>query len=435
MRNTQVVILMGGLGTRLGLKDYPKSMADVHGLPFFEYQLKILRRWGFKKYLFLVGYQSEKIFTYFGNGERWDITIDYSYDGEKQLGTGGAIVNAYDRLEDYFFLLYGDSFMDIDFQESLYRYMLAVASGTKLGLMTIFENHGKLDKSNVKLFEDRSILYDKHAPTADMEYIDYGISIFSKKIFRDTFHGKPIDLSDIVHELSAQGRIEGQIVSNRFYEIGSPKSLDEFRRYVKERFYEEHNAIFLDRDGVINELFFNDDTEQLDSPFRKEDFVYKKGIVELLRMLQQKGFWLFIVTNQPAAAKGKVSLKALYDLNTWLIQDLKAKGVQIQFVGLCPHYGSMIRDTEAKFLIGSCSCRKPGTALITDLISVYNIKKARSFMIGDSYTDILAGKAAGLKTILLGSMKCDMCMRLKDCKPDFIAEHINEILKGVETNV
>ena len=146
--DTQVVVLMGGLGTRLGLKDTPKAMADINGYPFFDYQLKLLKRWRFHKFLFLVGYQAESIENYYGNGSKWQVDIQYSYDGKKQLGTGGALRNAAEKLEEDFLLIYGDSFMDVDYQEAVYRYWLEKSKG-KMALMTILENENRYDKSNV----------------------------------------------------------------------------------------------------------------------------------------------------------------------------------------------------------------------------------------------------------------------------------------------
>lgn len=111
---TQVVVLMGGLGTRLGLKNCAKAMADINGIPFFDYQMKLLRRWGFHKFLFLVGHQAECIEEHYEDGSAWQAVIQYSYDGPGQLGTGGALKKAEKVLEQDFLLIYGDSFMDID---------------------------------------------------------------------------------------------------------------------------------------------------------------------------------------------------------------------------------------------------------------------------------------------------------------------------------
>lgn len=425
--DTQVVVLMGGLGTRLGLMDRPKAMADVNGTPFFDYQLKLLKRWKFHKFLFLVGHQSEYIESYYGDGSRWQVEIHYSHDGSTPQGTGGALKQAEGKLEDDFLLIYGDSFMDIDYQETVYRYHLAKVEG-KLGLMAILRNSDRFDKSNVIFRDGELVLYDKVKRQEDMQYIDYGVSMLSKSALDDRPHDNAFDLAELLTELSRYGRLAAQVVEKRFYEIGSPDSLQEFCSYANIRFGEKRKAVFLDRDGVINELVFHDETEQIDSPFRREEFCYRPNVLQTLRYLQQQGYYLFIVTNQPAAAKGKVFLQKLYDLNTWMVQDLKANGITIEFVSLCPHHPSGDpRNRKAQFLIQNCSCRKPKPGMIMDLLQVYHIDPARSYMVGDSCTDISAGKQAGLKTVLLGSWKCDICRQLEGNRPDVVIQDIFEL--------
>ena len=433
---TQVVVLMGGLGTRLGLKDCPKALADINGIPFFDCQMKLLKRWGFHKFLFLVGHQAGRIEEHYGDGSAWQAVIRYSYDGPGQLGTGGALKNAEKELDQYFLLIYGDSFMDIDYQETVYRYQMERAEG-KLGVMTILQNENRYDKSNVVYKNGELLLYDKVNASDEMQYIDYGVSMLSKDILADINKGERFDIATILTELSKAGRLAAQVVTKRFYEIGSPESLQEFRNYAKSRFNEKHKAIFFDRDGVINELYFNDDIEQIDSPLKVEDFKYKQGAVDALLAAQKMGYYIFIVTNQPAAAKGKVSLSGLYDLSTWMVQDLKSKGVMIEAINICPHHPEGSRRSKAQFLIKKCNCRKPEPGLITDLLQVYNIDVSRSYMVGDSYTDMIAGEKAGLRTVFVGEWKCDLCQRMQGHMPDYMIKNISELEKvtGGDGNV
>ena len=189
--DTQVVVLMGGLGTRLGLADRPKTMADIDGHPFFDYQFKLLRRWKFYKFLFLVGYQADCIEDYYGDGSRWQVNIQYSYDGPNQLGTGGALKNAEGKLEENFLLIYGDSFMDIDYQETVYRYFMERAAGMS-GIMTILRNENRYDSSNVEYREGKLLLYDKVHTNDRMQYIDYGVSMLSRSILADAEDRKSV---------------------------------------------------------------------------------------------------------------------------------------------------------------------------------------------------------------------------------------------------
>lgn len=418
----QVVVLMGGLGTRL--KDYtkecPKSLVDVCGRPFFDYQLDLLMAWGFKKFVFLIGYRADMIEKYYGNGSSRNISIRYSYDGEKLLGTGGAVRRAIDLLEDDFLLIYGDSFMDIDYAQTLYRFVLGKENGAR-ALMTVLRNNNRFDRSNVVMEGGRVVLYDKHETLPEMDYIDYGVSAYRKELFEDYPADEAFDISDIQHELSVKGQLAAQIVTKRFYEIGSPASLAEFSEYVTKRFTHYHPAVFVDRDGVINEIVWNDDIEQLDSPMKVSQFKFLPGAADALKKIADKGYYIFVVTNQPGAAKGKTDLATLYDINTYMIDELSQEGAVIDDLFMCPHYPRELAQTKEKFLIRKCNCRKPEPGLIYMAMRKYNIDLSASYMIGDSCSDVVAGSAVGLSTVFIGDLKCDLCKKLGDIRPTFIA--------------
>lgn len=433
LSDMQVVVLMGGLGTRLKeyTKECPKPLVDVCGKPFFDYQLDLLMAWGFKKFLFLIGYRAEMIEEYYGDGSSRNISIEYCYDGKELLGTGGAVRRAYDLLEDDFMLIYGDSFMDIDYAETIYRYDRGREKGAK-ALMTVLRNNNRFDKSNVVMKDGELVLYDKHNPTTEMDYIDYGVSVYAKSLFADYEENVKFDIAQIQHELSIKGELVPQIVTKRFYEIGSPEALKEFSGYVTRRMKEYHPAVFVDRDGVINEIFWNDDIEQLDSPLKVEQFKFIDGAIEGLKAISDKGYYIFVVTNQPAAAKGKTSLATLYDINTYMIDSLSAAGVDIDDIFMCPHYPKEQPRTKEKFLIKECNCRKPKPGLLYRALRKYNIDLSASYMIGDSCTDVTAGDAVGIKTIFLGDIKCDLCKKLGDVKPTHIAKNLQEAAGIVE---
>lgn len=428
LANMQVVVLMGGLGTRL--KDYtkqcPKPLVKVNDKPFFEYQLDLLMAWGFKKFLFLIGYKADMIEEYFGDGSDREITIDYCYDGKELLGTGGAVRRAYNKLEDDFMLIYGDSFMDIDYAEALYRYDKGKQNGAR-ALMTVLCNNNRFDKSNVVMDGNKLVLYDKHNPTADMDYIDYGVCIYEKSLFDDYAEGEKFDIAKIQHELSIKGEMTAQIVTKRFYEIGNPDSLAEFTAYAKKRFDESHPAVFLDRDGVINEIAWNEDIEQLDSPMNIDQVKFLPGVIEGMKEMAKKGYYLFVVTNQPSAAKGKTTLSMLYDINTYIIEELAKEGVIIDDLFMCSHYPKMQPLTKEAFLIRECDCRKPKPGLLYKALRKYNIDLNNSYMVGDSCTDVEAGNAVGAKTVFLGGLKCDMCKKLGDVTPTYIAKDLVEV--------
>lgn len=423
--SVQVVVLMGGLGTRLKnfTKECPKSLVEVCGKPFFDYQLDLLTAWGFKKFVFLVGYKSDMIEEHFGDGSSRGISITYSYDGEKLLGTGGAVRRALDLLEDDFLLIYGDSFMDIDYAETLYRYERGKAAGAR-ALMSVLGNNDRFDKSNVVMKDGAIALYDKHNTTPEMDHIDYGVCMYERSLFESYPEDTAFDIAQILHELSVKGQLAAQKVTKRFYEIGSPESLAEFSGYVTHRFLESHPAVFVDRDGVINKIVWNEDIEQLDSPMKVREFEFLPDTAEALKTIKEKGYYIFIVTNQPGAAKGKTDLATLYDINTYMIDTLSKEGVDIDDIFMCPHYPKELPQTKEKFLIKKCGCRKPEPGLIYRAMRKYELDMSSSFMIGDSCTDVTAGSAVGLSTIFIGDLKCDLCKKLGDISPDYIAKDL-----------
>ena len=220
-----VAILAGGLATRLKpiTEKVPKLLVEVAGEPFFSHQIRLLAKAGLKRVVLCVGYLAERIVERYGDGSRWGLQIEYSFDGPKLLGTGGALIRALPRLGDAFYVLYGDSYLPIDY--------LAVgrsfAESGKLGLMTVFENRERYDSSNV-WFRDGVILgYDKKNKVPEMRHIDYGLNVFSRRAFDGVPSDEVVDLADIQKSLLSRGQLAGFEVSTRFYEIGSHEGLRE----------------------------------------------------------------------------------------------------------------------------------------------------------------------------------------------------------------
>ncbi|MBO6112257.1 MAG: HAD-IIIA family hydrolase, partial [Lachnospiraceae bacterium] len=396
-KDIQVAVLMGGLATRLGSlsANCPKALMDINGRPFFDYELKLLKNAGFRKFVLLVGKFFEMVEEYYGDGSRFGVEITYSYDGSEPVGTGGAVCRALDKLGDDFMLIYGDSFMDIDYHETVYRYFDGKKSGKK-ALMTVYYNNDKFDKSNVIYKDGNIVLYDKKNISAEMNYIDYGIEMFDKDCFNGYREKGAFDIAELLTELSKEGSLSAHEVTTRFYEIGSPASLTEFKGYAQKRFDQKNRAVFLDRDGVINRLVFNEDTELLDSPLGPDEVEFIDGVFDAVRRLKEKGYFVFMVTNQPAAAKGKTTLKKLYDVNTCVCRTFMENGADIDKAELCPHHPKGNSRTREPFLIKKCDCRKPGNGMIEEICRVYSIDRENSYMAGDSYTDIAAGKKSGL---------------------------------------
>lgn len=415
---------MGGIGTRLNLPELPKSMADVHGKPFFSYQLELMSRQGIKRFVFCAGHLGEVVEKHFGDGTRYGVDIEYSYDGPEPLGTAGAVRKALPLLDEDFFVLYGDSFMNADFRELACAYEKAAGEGAA-GLMAVFLNEGLFDQSNVILEDGELIKYEKGCADEAMCYIDYGVAVLSREAVEEIPEGRSADLSDVYTRLVNEGRMAACEVPDRFYEIGRPESLDEFRGFVERRM-ESTPAVFLDRDGTLNEIVFDENTEQMDSPFSPDELRLMPGVAEGLRELQSMGYRLIVVTNQPAAAKGKTRLFDLYRVNRRLRELLAAEGVRVDDIMICPHHPEGTERCELTSLIRECDCRKPGAGLLLEAAEKHNIDMEGSYMLGDSWVDMAAGKTAGVGTVFIGDFKCDTCSMMNGSKPDMVFATIRD---------
>lgn len=229
--NIPVVILAGGLATRLRpiTETIPKSLVTLAGRPFLAHQLELLHARGVRRVIMCVGFLGEAIREKFGK-KAYGINLDYSFDGDKLLGTGGAIKRAMPLLGDHFFVLYGDSYLPIEWQpvaDSFHR------TG-KFGLMTVYRNDDKYDKSNV-VFHDGTVLrYDKKSKVEEMRHIDYGLSIFKSSVFKKYPDGQFLDLADVMTTLISEGQLAGYEVTERFYEMGSLAGLSELETILSQ---------------------------------------------------------------------------------------------------------------------------------------------------------------------------------------------------------
>ena len=226
-----VAILAGGLATRLRpvTEKIPKALIIVAGEPFLAHQLRLLQRSGLRQVVLCVGYLGEMIEEEFGDGANFGMELLYSSDGAELLGTGGALKKALPSLGEKFLVLYGDSYLPIDYANPV----RAFAASGKLGLMTVFRNEGRWDTSNV-LFEDGAIRdYKKKERPAEMKHIDYGLGVFDRAAFSGWPEDKPFDLADVYSQLIAQEKLAGYEVNQRFYEIGSPGGVAELDAFLR----------------------------------------------------------------------------------------------------------------------------------------------------------------------------------------------------------
>lgn len=224
-----VCILAGGLGTRLGeqVADTPKPLLEVAGRPFLLHQLELLAANGAGHVVLCVGYLGERIEERIGR-EQFGVRIDYSYDAPGLDGTLGAIRRAQPLLPDRFLVLYGDTYLRLDYRAAARAWR---KSGS-LGLMTVLRNEGRWDASNVVYADGRVVAYDKECRTPEMHWIDYGAGGLLGSSLSRVAHDER-DLAALYRRLASEGQLFGYEATERFYEIGSPESLAETDDFLR----------------------------------------------------------------------------------------------------------------------------------------------------------------------------------------------------------
>ena len=226
-----VAILAGGRATRLLplTEQIPKALVEVAGKPFVDHQLALLKRNGYRDIVFCTGHLGHKLKDHLGDGGRFGLRIRYADDGPFLLGTGGALRKAGPLLGEAFAVLYGDSYLPIDYA----RVEQAFAARGKPALMTVYRNRNNLDRSNAIFRDGMVVEYDKEKPGPEMEYIDYGLSIIRRDALAGYPAEAPFDLATVFKDLSRAGLLAGLEVVERFYEIGSAAGLAEAEEFLK----------------------------------------------------------------------------------------------------------------------------------------------------------------------------------------------------------
>ncbi len=229
----QVVILAGGLGTRLQAiaRDLPKALVPVAGRPFIEHQFDLLRAHGLTDVLLCIGMKGDMVERRVGTGERFGLRVEYSRENpDHLLGTGGALLNAWPLLRDEFLVMYGDSYLPTDFR----AVVRAFRERAVPAMMCVYRNRGQWDASNTRIEGEWVTFYSKRAPLGEADYIDYGLSAYRRETlepYRDL--PMPLDLSVVQEDLVNRRKLAAFEVSERFYEIGKPAGLRELEEYLQ----------------------------------------------------------------------------------------------------------------------------------------------------------------------------------------------------------
>jgi len=398
-----VAILAGGMGTRLKsvTGDLPKSMALLNGKPVLEYQIELCKQFGFKEIGLLVYYGYESIQDYFKKGEDWGVNLTYIVEKQAR-GTGGALMDALDRFEDNFLVLYGDTYLDVDLKKMMDYHKNCNAALT----LFVHPNDHPSDSDLVELDDNLQIINIHPYPHTENKFLPNLVNAALYAINRNTLvNTLPMDVKydlakHVFPELIKKNiKLQAYLSQEYVKDMGTPERIKKVQKDIenaipiKLSLRNKRKAIFLDRDGTINK-----EVNHLSSP---EQLALFDGVAEVIRKWNRNGNLVVLITNQPVIARGELSWEVLKEIHAKLDQELGEKGAYIDHKYICPHHPHSGYPGEVQYLKIKCNCRKPRTGLIDLACQELNIDRTCSWFIGDTTSDIKAGNDAGLKTILV----------------------------------
>lgn len=402
-KTCQVAILAGGLGTRLKEKsgDTPKPMVEVLGIPILEHQIKLCVKYGFTRIALLLHYQHQIIESYFGDGAKFGAFIVYVIERDPR-GTAGALKDALIYLDDVFLVLYADTYADVNLS-SFWSYHIKKSSS---GTLFLHPNDHPQDSDIVKVddqgFVSAIIPYPRHSTIQCRNLVNAALYILErdslKSIIPDS--GKFDLAKDIFPEmLRRKFSLTSYISPEYIKDMGTPDRLKRVEQDIISGLTERMSdrdlrpAVFIDRDGTIN--------QEVNHLHRPEQIELISGVGEAIQSLNQAGYLAVGVTNQPVLARGDVDLIGLDTIHARLDQLLGEKRAFLDGLYVCPHHPDAGFAGEIAELKIKCDCRKPETGLIDRAVRELSVDRRKSWMIGDTTSDVLAGKRAGIKTILV----------------------------------
>ncbi len=428
----QVAILAGGIGTRLRERsgDLPKPMVPVLGKPVLHHQVELCRKHGFTNIALLVQHRHEKISEYFGDGTAFGVKIKYAIEVEPR-GTAGALRDALHLLADRFLLLYGDTFMDVNLRK---LWSVHETSGA-LGTLFLHPNDHPHDSDLVDIDVDgvvRAILAYPHPEGREVRnFVNAALYVLERVGLDDVTpaEGKEDIAKDMFPRMLNLGRpLYGYVSPEYIKDMGTPERLDRVERDfiagLPERLSgrQLRRAVFLDRDGTINRevthLKSSDQVELL------------HGAAAAIRRLNRSGTLAVVVTNQPVVARGDVSLEGLGRIHARLESKLGAGGAFLDALYFCPHHPDKGFPGEVPELKGQCNCRKPEPGLIDKACRDLGIGRHGSWMVGDTTSDVEAGRRAGLRTVLLRSGQAGADAK-HATRPDYIAPDLADAVEWI----
>lgn len=428
----QVAILAGGVGSRLKSRtgDLPKPMAPINGKPVLEHQINLCAQNGFTKIALFVHYESEKIKEYFGNGLDFGVNLIYVVESEAR-GTAGALLDGLDVMADRFLVLYGDTYADINLREFWNFDCLKPSSGSLL----LHPNDHPQDSDLMEIDNSGALVRVHPYPHPDganySNLVNAALYILDKKSLLEAIPAnQKTDLAKHTFPtLLTMGKtLYGYVTPEYIKDMGTPDRLDKVERDINFGLPEmlsgrqPRKAVFLDRDGTINL-----EVNHLNSPDQLE---LLDRAAEAIKLINRSGMLSIGITNQPVLARGDVTDEGLKKIHARLDNLLGLNGAYLDRIYICPHHPDGGFLGEVPELKIKCTCRKPKTGLFDRAVDELNISRRDSWMVGDTTSDILAAKRAGLRSILVKTGYAGRDFKY-DVSPDFIANNLENAVDWI----
>lgn len=398
----KVVIMAGGKGTRIAEvnSQVPKPMIPIDGKPILEYQIESLKKQGYEDIILIIGHMGNVISDYFQDGAKFGVTIEYIVE-EQPLGTAGALYLLKEKIKDDFLLLNGDIIFDVDVARFLEHHKRQETMAT---ILTHPNSHPY--DSGIIVADERGIVTNwLHKEDERLWYknrVNAGLHMLSPRIFDLFTNLQKRDLDrDILKPLIALKELSVYDSPEYIKDMGTPDRyysvIEDIRtgKVESKNLANKQKAIFLDRDGTINEYvgFLRNIDE-----FRLLD-----GAAEAIKKINASGYLAIVVTNQPVIARGEVTFGELHEIHNKMETLLGEKGAYLDAIYYCPHHPDKGFAGEVPELKFECECRKPKPGMLIKAAEDFNIDLSKSWMIGDSESDVKAGETAGCHCVLIAN--------------------------------
>lgn len=429
----KAVIQAGGKGTRISEITgdvIPKPMLEISGYPILYHQMMNLKKNGITDITVIIGHLGNVIKDYFGDGKQFGLNISYvEEDPQKPLGTAGSLYFLKDKLKENFVFLLADVFIDIDF-EKMEQYH--IANNADVTLLT--HPNGHPFDSDLVVEEDGVVKAFDYKSNDRTTYnyknlVNAGVMIFSPSVFKYLTELRKYNYEkDIIVPLINEGKVVSYKSSEYAKDMGTP---ERYRRVQEDynsgicdakNLANKQKAIFLDRDGTINEYvgFLR----------KEEDFRLIPGVSEAIKKINNSGYLAIVVTNQPVIARGEVTEEELEEIHKKMETLLGLDGAYIDDIYYCPHYPDKGFEGEIPELKIECDCRKPKTGMLEKAAREHNIDLSSSIMIGDSTLDIKMAENAGMQSVLLKTGQKGEDGKY-EVSPTLIAEDLNDAINKI----